>query len=235
MKAIKVLTTILSLVIIAALSILLYFTYTKSQKEIATLKDEIVELKSENESLGSKLYSTDTKLNNLQTKYDSAEEQIESISKSLIIYQNEAKMWKNKYLGIDNDNSNLPTSFASTKELVSAIRTNPTQYADKTVTVIGTFYVYNGEKGIFDMPLNTNDVIFASEFDSIGVKLRYYINQSNINTIFQSSSLSTVLRSGDYIKITGVVAIDSDVYLKDCNYELVQLRENRYPSINIKY
>jgi hypothetical protein len=220
MKAIKVLTTILSLVIIAALSILLYFTYTKSQKEIATLKDEIVELKVENESLGGKLYSTDAKLNNLQTKYDSAEEEIKSMTKSLIIYQEEAKMWKNKYLGIDNDNSNLPTSFASSEALVNAIRTNPTQYVDKTVTVVGTFYINDGQTGIFNLPPNT-------QVPTTGVALRYYIrNCGGINTTFKSNSMSTVLRTGDYIKITGVVAIDSEVYLKDCDYELLKLYEN---------
>ena len=136
--------------------------------------------------------------------------------------QQEISALKEEIANLQEETDDLQTTFDSTEDLVKAIRSTPTQYADKTVTVIGTFYVNDGRKGVFDLPENEE----VSDF--IGVRLRYFINQSGIDTVFKNGSVSSVLKTGDYIKITGVVAINSDeFYLENCDYEMVTLREDR--------
>lgn len=217
------------LIIIAALSYMLYSTYNERQSEMEELKAEIKALKAENESITNQLSFTETKLDNAKSSYEKAMSWLESANQSVVEqnklatqYKNEAEFWKSKYVGTDTDSTDLQTTFYSTEELVKAIRANPTKYANQKVTVLGTFYIDNSEKGVFDLPANKEVPTY------VGVAERYYINKSSINTLFKSDSPSTVLRTGDYIKITGTVVIEFDeLYLMSCDYEMVQLREDR--------
>ena len=211
-KALKILIVGM-LIIIAALSYIFYSTYNEKQNEIAALKNEINEIKSENESLSNKLSSTTTKLNDLHAKYNNQQEEIRSLNKSLSdsqdkinTWQDEAKMWKDKYLGSNTDSTDLQTTFYSTEELVKAIRANPTKYVNQKVTVLGTYYIYKSETTVYDLP--NGAPIPTHSPDHFDVADYYYVNLSGIDVIFKNNSTSSVLRTGDYIKITGIEAVE---------------------------
>ena len=225
MKGTKIFLSFL-LLTIAGLTYMFYTTYNDNQSKIATLEAEINELKLQNENLKSELDFSDAKLNSSITNFNNLQAQYNSVSALLTQYKDEAKMWKDKYLAGNDNSSNLQTTFTSTKELVNAVRSKPTQYANQEVTVIGTFYIYKTEKAVFDLPDGVE--VPSSSADVFDVRVSAYKTLSGIDVVFSDNAMDSVLRRGDYIKITGVVSIGSDgPYLKDCSYELLQLRENR--------
>lgn len=134
-------------------------------------------------------------------------------------YQDEIELWKTKYLGADSATSS--DTFESVDALLFAIRTNPTAYTNKKVTVIGTIC-----KGDSILALVDLDEIPSK---SSGVAFRYEVrNNPNIDIEITNDLQYTVSKTGDYVKLTGTVIISNDsISLSNCTYEMIALADER--------
>ena len=134
-------------------------------------------------------------------------------------YQEEIELWKAKYLGANSTTeSNV---FESVNSLLYAIRTNPSDYTNKKVTVIGTICKSDSILALVDL----NEIPSKSS----GVAFRYEVrNNPNIDIEIADDLQYTVSKTGDYVKLTGTVIISNDsISLINCTYEMIALADER--------
>ena len=102
-------------------------------------------------------------------------------------------------------------------DLITAIKKNPDEYNNKEVTVKGTIdkessgttlYDWNGTWGVMDR-LNAK-------------------KEASIKVILSNTVQSSVVESGDYVEITGIVKItDEGIYLDNCKCTVLIAQEER--------
>lgn len=101
--------------------------------------------------------------------------------------------------------------FEKVSDLLKAIKYDPYNYLDKEIQVRGTVCKFESETILFDY--KDYSVTSGVEFRSIALA------SVHISIVIPDDILYTVLDSGDYITVSGVVKIsDGTIYLSNCTY-----------------
>ena len=120
----------------------------------------------------------------------------------------------------DND----PYTFESVQDLKLAIKKNPEMYENKQVTVKGSILKTEGQVIVSDAaPLHVGDTYNGSSLMAEREFRQEANAKPNIGIVMSKDNMSTLLDSGDYVKIIGVVTITNfSVYLNNCTYEMIK-------------
>ena len=134
----------------------------------------------------------DDALLDLRTELQSTKSQMEKYKKELDAY-----------------NPTTADTFANTKELMNAIKHNPSHYNGKAVVVEGIVEKRDNEITLWTYKQSS---------------LKYERSQAPSIIIIISDPLQqSVLEWGDYIKLQGTVTISNgEVYLDNCTYTMIQ-------------
>lgn len=118
-----------------------------------------------------------------------------------------------------NSESSSVEKYEPIKELLLAIKKNPTEYNNKEVTIKGTFLEENGETVLLDYhqkkAVDSDEITGSVRF---GVEERHQARQkTKITVVLKKEVSSYVIDSWDYIEVTGTVKItEAGIYLDDC-------------------
>lgn len=119
----------------------------------------------------------------------------------------------------DQTDDNDPFTFSTVSELKNAIKKNPKFYCDKEIAVKGTAVKMDNGFRLVDFN--------GSKLEGME---RYAIRttSSYIAIIIPDDILLSVLETGDYISLNGIVGIaEGEIYLDDCEYAMIETQEER--------
>ena len=120
----------------------------------------------------------------------------------------ESQMWKDKYL---NENLSTELYFESVLDLKEAIKSNPSFYEGKTISVIGYY--------------NYNDYSYYNKYSSIYNSLSSSNSPSGLSyEIIIDNYTKAILDDADHILLTGTIRAnyDGELYLDDCKVEILE-------------
>jgi hypothetical protein len=216
---------ILSYVLLAIIGVVVVGHYTSEIDRRDTLiqanAQTIEELESNLKTANEKIVRKENELSIVQKNYSDIQQNLEKKMNELEEAKKNAEYWKERFDNSDPENITYSYEFSSVKDLYAAIKSNPIAYTGQIIKIIGTIYhfdsVFDDSEAVYLYSGNSNDIptgggVTASAWIKEKQKLKELIEVRLLSDLQY-----TVLETGDYVKIYGIVVIyDGDIYLDWC-------------------
>lgn len=202
-KIIEMTSYVISVVAIFSLIVALVHTTSSSTKTVNELKEDLAQTKKELTNTKTMLETTKNDLQEQKNSTENYKEQVEYLEE------------KFNSSAVNDDTSSY--SFNAVDKLLNAIKMKPTEYNNVEVCVVGT--MCKSESDNITALVDLEELPSASS----GVVFRYAVrNNPNVTVKIADDIMYTVLETGDYIKICGVVKItNGEIYLDNCTYTII--------------
>lgn len=140
----------------------------------------------------------------------------------------------------EGNNSNEPSTettqtYSPIKDLIWAVKKNPTEYNNKQITLKGTILKENGKTFLLDYHdyIDSSDLKDSGEITGSNLEFTYQErnkakNSTRVKVILLDNIQSYVVESYDYVKITGIVKItNEEIYLDNCGCTILVIGDDR--------
>ena len=222
-KPLIIVTYVLLVTIIIALTAFCVFSIKEKEKTISQLETDVNVLESELKSTESKLKRKESDLSIAYAKISDNNRLLQNKESELKTAKSDIEYWKNKYMATDPANVTYSYEFSSVNALLTAIKNNPEAYHNKQIKVFGMIFTYDTEN------YNRKAIALIDykgevlSYDS-GFKARFFKNdkieaKEAIEATLSSDLQYTVAETGDYVNLYGTVKIiNGEIYLDKCQY-----------------
>lgn len=132
----------------------------------------------------------------------------------------------------DNDNADnvkVPFSFDTVNDLITAVKSNPSTYANKKITVKGTILKKNDHTAVCDLS-DVSGLSSSLEFDvsEYAIYRKYKENNFCIDIVFYDDLSYSVATTGDYVELGGTVKVSNGkIILDNCECEIIKFASER--------
>lgn len=227
-KPLIIATYVLLSAIIVTLSVFCVLP-TKDIKEkestISQLESDIAALKADLTAAENKLIRKENELKTTKANLQNKENDLKYIKNELTSANAEIAYWKKKAESSGSDGTVSSYEFSSVNALLKAIKSNPTAYSNKQVSVYGMILAYarDSQKSIALIDYKGEDVSFTDDlfgyYDARRFKDDKKEAKEAIDVTFSSDLQYTVAETGDYVNLYGTVRItNGEIYLDKCYY-----------------
>ena len=133
-----------------------------------------------------------------------------------------------------SESTSVAEKISPIKDLLTAIKKNPTKYNNKEVSVKGTILKENGKTILLDYHDYIESKPSSSGITYSDILLVYEErnkakNKPSIELILLDNVQSYVVESWDYVQIKGIVRITSEkIYLDNCHCTIILSHDERW-------
>lgn len=197
------------------------------QKQISDIESKYEDIESKYEEANKNKTSLESEVSKLKNEIRTLQTDKIKLSNQLSEAQKKANEWEKKFLESDSQNVEYSYSFNDVTSLYNAVKKNPEAYYGKPVKVLTVVYEDSEDPYLymFDPSVSIDSSLYMN-----GVEWRYLVNQHKpLPALLDEYPLYAFIDSGDYVKMYGIVSINSDatICLSSCVFEVIQTSEER--------
>ena len=188
------------------------------QKQISDIESKYEEANKNKTSLESEVSKLKNEIRTLQTDKIKLSNQLSEAKKN-------ANEWEKKFLESDPQNVEYSYSFNDVTSLYNAVKKNPEAYYGKPVKVLTVVYEDSEDPYLYMFDPSVSIDSAYTDYDW----WKLFNQHKPLPALLDEYPLYAFIDSGDYVKMYGIVSINSDatICLSSCVFEVIQTSEER--------
>ena len=235
MLAVTASVFIISLAVALFLTVSHYQTNTDTSnqmlKEItqknADLQKQILDIESKYEEANKNKTSLESEVSKLKNEIRTLKTDKTILSNQLSEANKKAAEWEKKFLESDSQNVEYSYTFKDVTSLYNAVKKNPEAYYGKPIKVLTVVYEDSEDPYLymFDPSVSIDSSLYMDGFEWHSLVNKH----KPMPALLDEYPLYAFIDSGDYVKMYGIVSINSDasICLSSCVFEVIQTSEER--------